>query len=125
MKIAIVGAGFAGLAAAISLKGHDITIYERAERLEPVGAGVLLQPFGLALLQHLGIKEEVINLGDKINWLHGLNQSGKCILDLKYAKANPDYFGLGIHRGSLFNAILKKALESNPEIKLNTTVLQN
>jgi 2-polyprenyl-6-methoxyphenol hydroxylase-like FAD-dependent oxidoreductase len=47
LKIAIIGAGVAGLAATISLKGHDTTIYERAPHLNPVGAGVLLQPFGL------------------------------------------------------------------------------
>lgn len=52
----MIGAGIAGLAAAIALKraGYDVIVHERAERLEPVGAALSLWPNALAALRLLG-----------------------------------------------------------------------
>ena len=49
MRIAIVGYGTAGQAAAILLAedGHQLDVFERAPGLGPIGAGLLLQPTGL------------------------------------------------------------------------------
>jgi len=49
----IIGAGTAGLATAILLARQNIqvSILEKASELEPVGAGLLLQPSGLAVLE--------------------------------------------------------------------------
>ena len=48
LEIGVVGAGFAGAAAALFLaeRGHRVTLYEEAEKPEPVGAGILMQPSG-------------------------------------------------------------------------------
>ena len=48
-KIAIVGSGAAGMAAALFLEraGHDVTLFEKVADPRPVGAGVLLQPSGM------------------------------------------------------------------------------
>ena len=56
-SIAIIGAGTAGLATAALLaqQGHAITLIERAPALEPVGAGLLLQPAGLSVLHRMGL----------------------------------------------------------------------
>lgn len=47
---AIIGAGTAGLATAILLARQNIqvSILEKATELEPVGAGLLLQPSGFS-----------------------------------------------------------------------------
>ncbi|KAI9154965.1 Salicylate hydroxylase [Paramyrothecium foliicola] len=58
VHIAIIGAGIAGLAAAISLKDHpgiDVQIYEQASELREVGASIALGPNGLRTLQRLGV----------------------------------------------------------------------
>ena len=57
MKIAIIGSGTAGPAASIFLAraGHDVNLFERASKKEAVGAGFLLQPTGMAVLDDLGI----------------------------------------------------------------------
>jgi 2-polyprenyl-6-methoxyphenol hydroxylase-like FAD-dependent oxidoreductase len=123
MKIAIVGAGFAGLSATIGLNGHDITIFEQAPELKPVGAGVLLQPFGLHLLNHLGVLNNVLESGDRIDRLYGLNQRNRVILNLRYNRYQADYYGVGIHRGNLFRLLFDKAMTSNPQVVTGAQVL--
>jgi salicylate hydroxylase len=55
--IAVAGAGIGGLAAALALAetGARVTVYERAEALEPVGAGVQLSPNAALVLRRLGV----------------------------------------------------------------------
>lgn len=58
LQIAIVGAGIAGLTAAIALKNHpriDVQIYERAAELQEIGASIALGPNGMRTLERLGI----------------------------------------------------------------------
>lgn len=58
LRIGIVGAGIAGLTAAIALKSHpgvDVQIYERASKLQEIGASIALGPNGLRTLERLGI----------------------------------------------------------------------
>ncbi|KXJ85692.1 salicylate 1-monooxygenase [Microdochium bolleyi] len=60
IRIAIVGAGIAGLTAAIALQDEphiDVQIYERATELREVGATIALGPNGLKLLDKLGVSE--------------------------------------------------------------------
>lgn len=70
---AIIGAGTAGLARAILLarEGHYVTIFEQIDRLSPVGAGLLLQPAGLAVFERLGVLDEALKLGAKVTGLEG------------------------------------------------------
>ncbi len=48
-KVAIIGAGLDGLAAAMALRkqGIDAQVYEKARELRPVGVGLTLFPNGL------------------------------------------------------------------------------
>ncbi|MEM9700843.1 MAG: FAD-dependent monooxygenase [Planctomycetota bacterium] len=61
MKIAIVGAGIGGLAAALALRrvGADVTVYERAPELTEVGAGISLWANALRALEQIGVRAEV------------------------------------------------------------------
>ncbi|HEY1706210.1 MAG TPA: FAD-dependent monooxygenase [Trebonia sp.] len=56
-KAVVIGAGIGGLAVAAGLldAGWDVTAFERAPSLEPVGAGLGLGPNGLRALDVLGI----------------------------------------------------------------------
>ena len=55
--IAVAGAGIGGLSAALALAtvGVPVTVYERAEALEAVGAGVQLSPNACLVLDRLGV----------------------------------------------------------------------
>lgn len=58
LRVAIIGAGVAGLASAIALQSHpdiEITIFERAKELREIGASIALGPNGMRSLERLGI----------------------------------------------------------------------
>ncbi|MEO3761907.1 FAD-dependent monooxygenase [Streptomyces sp. B8F3] len=58
MRVAVVGAGIAGLAFAAALRrgGVDCHVYEQADRLAEVGAGVQVAPNATRLLHRLGLR---------------------------------------------------------------------
>jgi len=49
MNITIIGGGISGLTTAIALlkQGFNVQVYERAQALRPIGAGLTLTPNGL------------------------------------------------------------------------------
>ncbi|MEL6868884.1 MAG: NAD(P)/FAD-dependent oxidoreductase [Pseudomonadota bacterium] len=111
--IAIVGSGTAGLAAAISLTraGDNVEIIERFESPKPLGAGLLLQPTGLACLARLGLDEQAISLGAPIHHIYGEAERQRIIFDISYRALSPNAFGLGIHRGTLFTLLYDTVAE--------------
>ena len=56
-RIAIVGAGPGGLVAGLALHqaGFDVKIYERAEKVTPLGGAIILNATGIVLLRRLGV----------------------------------------------------------------------
>ncbi|MEZ0226410.1 MAG: FAD-dependent oxidoreductase, partial [Alphaproteobacteria bacterium] len=111
LKIAIAGSGTSGLAAAAFLArdGHNVTVFERFADPQPLGAGLLLQPTGLACLARLGLDGRVLEWGAKIAHLHGQAANGRTIFDIRYGDLSPHLFGLGIHRGALFFILYDEA----------------
>ena len=97
---AIIGAGTAGLTTAILLarEGHQVTIFEQVDRLSPVGAGLLLQPAGLAVFEHLGVLDEALKLGAKVTGLEGQLANKQLLVNSHYHQAAPNLYGLGIQR---------------------------
>lgn len=125
LPIAIVGAGTAGLASAILLarQGWSVTLYERVADLQPVGAGILLQPSGLAALRHLGLLDECTALGAPVSRLFGTSACAqRVILDTRYAHWQADSFGLGIHRGVLMTALLNAARAAGVTIRTGVSI---
>ncbi|MBZ2188010.1 FAD-dependent monooxygenase [Alcanivorax sp. JB21] len=122
--IAIIGAGTAGLATAIFLarQGHHITLIEQAPALTPVGAGILLQPAGLVVLDLLGLRDKALHYGARVDALVGDTLSGRTIMHTRYADLGlPDSsHGVGIHRASLCH-ILDQALAPLPHKRLMHT----
>src|SRR5262249_46972136 len=68
LRIAIVGYGVAGIAAAIFLRrqGHEVTHFEQAENPSPIGAGFLMQSTGLAVLGALNLADGALARGAKV-----------------------------------------------------------
>src|SRR5687768_13527300 len=61
MRVAVAGAGIAGLTAAIALarRGFAVEVFERAAALEEIGAGIQLSPNAMAALEPLGVAPEL------------------------------------------------------------------
>ena len=59
-RVAIVGAGPAGITAGLALRqaGIHATVYERAERVTPLGGAIILNAVGLTILRRLGVDIE-------------------------------------------------------------------
>jgi salicylate hydroxylase len=61
-RIIIVGAGIAGLSAAIGLKlaGHDVQILEQVHEIAEVGAGIQMAPNAARIMGRFGLLEKIM-----------------------------------------------------------------
>lgn len=107
LRIAIVGYGTAGQACAALLarQGHAPEVFERAPVLGPVGAGLLLQPTGMAVLHEIGVLDDAVRSGRKVRRLFGDTREGRCVMDMQYRELDARLFGVGIQRGALFDLL--------------------
>jgi len=121
-KIAIVGAGIGGLAAALALlrRGIDVEVYEQAPELRELGAGVQISPNGTRVLHALGLKAalekvQVLPAGKAIR-LWNTGQSWK-LFDLGVAsEARYGFPYITIHRGDLHNVIAHALMRERPDV---------
>lgn len=90
--------------------GHKVTIFERFEEPRPVGSGLILQPTGLTVLADLGLLDDILALGSRIDRLHGADAStGRTVLDVRYGAQRGGRFGLAVHRAALFGVLFRAA----------------
>ena len=113
--IAVIGAGTAGMAASLFLAraGHRVTLFERVAAPGPVGAGLLIQPTGLYVLEQLGLAARIRASGARVDRLLGATARGRNVMDLRYADLAPGWHGIGIHRGAL-SGTLWSAVQAAP-----------
>lgn len=124
IRIAIVGGGSAGPAAALFLKrqGHEVFLFEKVPKPSAVGAGVLLQPTGLQVLHELELGDFIESHGARVEALFSKNSHSKTLLDLHYGDIRPGLYGLGIHRGvlceALFNSLSRQSIPNFCGVKI-------
>ena len=125
LRIAIVGYGTAGQASAALLArdGHALEVFEQAPTLGPVGAGLLLQPVGLAVLWRLGLLDEVLRHGLKVRRLYGETPRGRAVMDMRYAELDARLFGVGVQRGALF-AWLAQAWPDRAQVRCGRRIVE-
>lgn len=112
-SVAIVGAGVAGAAAAIRLAecGVAVDLYEAVPEPKPIGAGLLLQPTGQRVLTAMGLLDEALSLGRRVDRLFGDTPAGRAVLDMSYRRFHPDAYGLGLQRGALMGLLWRRVRE--------------
>lgn len=123
-RVGVVGFGIAGAATAYLLgqSGHSVTLLERAPVVGPIGAGLLLQPAGQAVLRRMGLLDRVLADAAPVEELHAVHTDGRTLIRMPYGEFEPGCRAYGVHRGVLFGA-LKAAVESaGIEIRLGVTV---
>jgi 2-polyprenyl-6-methoxyphenol hydroxylase-like FAD-dependent oxidoreductase len=123
LDVGIIGCGTAGAAAALFLAraGHQVTVYERVPDPGAVGAGIVLQPTGQAVLARLGLHDEVCDRGAPLRGLRCETTHGKRVVDITYADLDPTLRGYGMHRGVLFQSLFG-AVRRDPRITVHLGV---
>jgi 2-polyprenyl-6-methoxyphenol hydroxylase-like FAD-dependent oxidoreductase len=124
MRIAVVGAGVAGLATATLLarSGHQVTLIERQAAMPDACGGLLLQPCGLAVLAGLGLLNEVRQRGSLITRLVRQHVSGELTANLSYEEFRSGSHGVGITRGALTALLIQSAAASGVAIMFGCAI---
>ena len=102
--VAIVGAGFAGLALACTLSraGRRVAVLERRAALPATGAAIAIQPNGLSALERLGLLEPALAAGSRIDRLLMHDSAGRLAARVDYGElAHPTPFLLLVRRREL------------------------
>lgn len=111
-SIAIVGAGIAGLTAAIALEklGYKVTIFESSPSIKPVGAGLGLGGNAIGAFKILGIDQAVIARGNLFQNFPILDQKGKLIYNVNSEKIKSRFYveNFTIHRAALHAALTEQ-----------------
>ena len=125
MKIAIIGAGTAGCASALFLSraGHDVTLFERVPNPGPVGAGIMMQPSGMLVLERLGCIAPILERGSRVDALVVKNTRGRTIMELRYAELESSLYGIGLHRGVLFETLFGAVKSSRVDLRLGVDIV--
>jgi salicylate hydroxylase len=60
MKVGVVGAGIAGLSAAVAMRraGHEVEVFEQSQFKNEVGAAITITPNGVLVLKKWGFDFE-------------------------------------------------------------------
>ncbi|GLQ36098.1 glutamate synthase [Amylibacter marinus] len=125
MKIAILGCGIGGLAAAIFAQraGFNVSLFDQFDQPQPVGSGLVIQPIGQHVLDRIGVLDDAIARGAKGYHMLGHDARSKIkVLDVSYGPMGRDMFGLGIHRAALFDILLGALKSSGAEVINNHRV---
>ena len=69
LKVVIIGVGMGGLTAGIALRqaGYQVEMYDRVHELRPAGAGISLWSNGVKVLNHLGLGQEIAQIGGQMD----------------------------------------------------------
>lgn len=108
----IIGGGLAGLSAALALQhlGWNVSVYEKANELKELGAGIVLSANAIKALEKLGVAEQVRKIGSPVKKAEIRTWDGKLLVNVpvhKQAKLYGTYSYL-IYRPDLQSILYEK-----------------
>ncbi|GFF81343.1 6-hydroxynicotinate 3-monooxygenase [Aspergillus lentulus] len=128
LQIIIVGAGLAGLGAAISclLAGHDVHVLESAHEVSEVGAGIQVLPNSSRVLQHWGLEDALTPYMTRPRVCNFLGWKGNLISSMDFPESEKRYPGTwyrDFHRADLHRCLLNRALELGARFTCNARIV--
>jgi 6-hydroxynicotinate 3-monooxygenase len=116
-RIAIVGAGLGGIAAALLLRqeGFGSTLYEQAPAFSRLGAGIHVGPNVMKIMRRLGLEQRMEAMGSHPDFWHSRNWNDGALLSAiplgDYARKTYGAAYLTVHRGD-FHQLMVDAVPS-------------
>ena len=126
--VIIIGAGIAGLTAALCLaqSGFHVTVFERSKELEEAGAGIQITPNASNILIGLGLETALQNLASKPDYLEVGRLSkpeNLAKMDINAISIENGAPWLSLRRADLQSVLLKAVmLEPDVSLKLGRTI---
>jgi salicylate hydroxylase len=108
LRAAIVGGGIGGLAAANALhrRGIDVTVFEQADALGEVGAGVFIYPNSLRQFERMGLGEAMAAVGARVGAGSQYYRMDGTVVGPIVTTDSRGWNGMyGMHRADLLNAL--------------------
>lgn len=120
-RVTVLGAGVGGLAAAraLALRGAAVTLFEQADAIREVGAGLQVGPNGAAVLRGLGLGdalEAASTRAQAVELKDGL--TGDPVLHLDVGRLRPGQGYHFLHRADLIALLADGARAAGVEIRL-------
>jgi 2-polyprenyl-6-methoxyphenol hydroxylase-like FAD-dependent oxidoreductase len=118
-RVEIIGAGFAGLAAACALaqRGWQVRVHERSDRLRTTGAGIYIYENGLRVLEALGAYDEAVATAPLVNTREVRDGDNRVLAVHRWDPAKRVF---SIVRQQVINALAASARRHGAEIVLNS-----
>lgn len=108
LRAAVVGGGIGGLSAACALsrRGVDVTVFEQADVLGEIGAGVSIFPNALRQLERMGMGPALAKVGARIGEASQYCRSDGTKVGTVITTDSSGWNGLyGMHRADLLNVL--------------------
>ena len=127
-RVAVIGAGIGGLAAAIALaeRGAHVEVFEQAPALTDVGAGIQIGPNGVAVLEALGLRDGAERLAATPQGVELRDHRGdRMVARVPLGHAAATRYGRPywqFHRADLLSVLVAGAAEAGVALRLGRKV---